>query len=293
MNGLSRPNVEGSPLLLENLLPLFAEARGIIRQSLWSRHSPFARWVLLTTRARRAAGEGEAFTALEELAHEAGLTTEWGSASGARVDLLVLDGLWDETAAAAVRARWQPQLASGATVLVHGINQGEGGAPLWACWLAGDPLAPRFTFEDGAGLGVVLCAGAPSEVQALCSLQPRDADHFRALCAALGASWTAKQQEAVAAMTIAELRCSVDGARSSLDRLRRQCSALMEQVTKLEARGATLIATVARKTEDLYRQSEAVGHALTEADGPPDSTAGLVGDDGPACGTAAPTTTNA
>ena len=222
MNQLSEaPLAMGSIRLLRSLGPLLEPPSGSLGQSLWWRHAPFANWLLASARPRRAAGEGEAFRALQALASAAGLVTEWsGAAASEPVDLLVLDGRWTEAETGSVIARWKPRLAAGAAVLVHGINPGEGGSLLWRDWSQGLPLS-QLEFTDGAGLGMLLCDGAsaPGILRQLCALQPQAAADFKALCAALGARWTACQQAAVAAMAAAE-------SGRSLDTLRRHNEAL-------------------------------------------------------------------
>ena len=254
----------GSIWLLPSLGSLLAEPSGALGQSSWWRHAPFARWLVTNVTPRRAAGEGEAFRALQELATRAGLTTEWSGAAGTDpVDLLVLDGRWGQEEARAVMARWKPLLAAGAAVLIHGTNPGEGGSLLWRDWLQGPPPLPHFEFADGAGLGMLLCdeARAPAILGRLCALPREAAADFKVLCAALGARWTASQQAAVAATEAAESRRSLDAAHQRSESLRRS---LEVQQEKLDAALAAERASRQEERERMLAQMSAAALAQAE-----------------------------
>jgi hypothetical protein len=249
--------LSGPAWLLRSLEPLLIEPAGAHGTSHWWRHAPFANWVLARAGPKQVASEGEAFQGLQELALMAGQATEWGgAAAGAPVELLVLDGSWAEGETRAVLAHWRPRLAPGAAVLVHGINPGQGGSLLWRDLSREHPRALRFELPGGAGLGLLIpeIAGSSAALRDLCTLPPEAAEDFKALCAALGARWSAGQQVAAMRQETGELRRSLTAARQRNEEMRRRIDLLQQDQ---EAALAVWRAAVAAEHAALAAEREA------------------------------------
>ncbi len=252
---IASPGTTG--LDLTGLRPLLAPPIKSIRASEWWLHAPFLRFLLLAADPRSAAGEGEGFMELRELALGAGMAMEWKLAPETPADLLMLDGSWDEAAAVAALAIWRARLKPGAAALVHGINPGRGGSVLWAAWLSDQPSAPRLAFTHGAGLGLVLQADASvPALRALCALPQPDAAAFAALCAALGERWGAQQRHLTDAAAIVELTRDLESARRRSERARRRCDGLVQEIAGLQERADALTDMVAQQAAEISVRSE-------------------------------------
>jgi hypothetical protein len=223
-------------LTLADLAPLFSDPPEAPRARLQWPHSPFAFWLASTRPEWRIAGTGAAFDEVCALIVEAKRPYEPVGPASPPTDLLVLDGPWDEETVDF--GRWQPLLAPGAIVLIHGIHAGYGGRCLWRQWLHDRPASPIFTLSagQGLGLGIVDETLAPPVISALFALSVDDAAAFQQICRSAAARWEAASREAEAQRRGAWL------ARSQLRAVERQKEGLHDAICEIAAERAVLSA---------------------------------------------------
>jgi hypothetical protein len=227
-------------LTLPDLAPLFEDPPETPRARLQWPHSPFVFWLARTRPAWRIAGTGAAFDEVCALIVEANSSYELVGPASPAADLLVLEGPGDDEAMGF--GRWQPLLAPGAIVLIHGVHAGFGGSRQWRQWRHDRPASPVFTLSAGHGLGVGIMdeAFAPSAILALCALPADDAAFFEQVCRSAAARWEAASREAESQRRVAWL------GRSYLRAAERQKEALTSAIRDVAAERAALSAERAR-----------------------------------------------
>ena len=251
----SRPQAATGVLALTDLAPLFEDPPEAPRARLQWPHSPFAFWLARTRPEWRIAGTGAAFDEVCALIVEANLPYEPVGPASPGADLLVLDGPWHDAAAddeALGFGRWQPLLAPGAIVVIHGINAGYGGSRLWRQWCRDRPASPVFTLSAGQGLGIGMVdeALAPPVIQKLCALSADAAALFEQVCRSAAARWEAAGRDEEGQRRGAWL------ARSYLRAAQRQKEGLDAAIREIAAERAVLSAERARTEYLAHRVAE-------------------------------------